>query len=228
MKQLFAIFCALFLMPMVSAQAWIGGPFSNNTFFGEQGDDGVYEAVATGPNALGIYRIVVGNNFEGANPQGVQASAANVNANFSIEFGVSTEETIVIRNPLINSGNTVIGALGRPFNHIWFFEGVSYAGVSLGTASSILGQVHAVANAQRSNDLISRISSVPIEFRSTSSISSTFSASMERRGPRLPASAFSGTGTGRLSGDGIDPAENPPFNFFVIGSKVSSRILFGL
>lgn len=200
MKQLFAIFCALFLMPMVSAQAWVGGPFSNNTFFGEQGDDGVYEAVATGPNALGIYRIVVGNNFAGVNPQGVQASGPSSEAAGQI--------TTLIPRPGVSSGNVVIGALGRSENHLWFYEGVSYLGVSLGTASSVLGIVAGVGNAGA--------------ITGPGAINSSFNATLQRSGRFLPATAFSGTGLAQVSNTG------DRFSFFVFGSKVSSRITFGL
>jgi len=201
MKKLFAIFCAFFLSPMFSAQAWVGGPFSNNTFFGEQGDDGVYEAIATGPNALGIFRIVVGNNFAGVNPQAVQASSP------SNEVVSGGPGTTTVPRPGVQSGNVVIGALGRSENHLWFYEGVSYLGVSIGTASSIVGIVAAVAFAD--------------DFAGGESISSSFTASMRRTGRFLPASTFSGAGRARVTtGD--------EFAFVVFGSKVSSRILFGL
>jgi hypothetical protein len=58
-------------MPSFSAQARIGGPFSGNTYFPENGDDGVYEVAATATNRTGLYRIVVGNEFERVNPEGV-------------------------------------------------------------------------------------------------------------------------------------------------------------
>jgi len=200
MKQLFAIFCAIFLMPMVSAQAWIGGPFSNNTYFGEQGDDGVYEAIGTGPNALGIFRIVVGNQFQGVNPQGVQASGPSQES-----AGVLAT---VLTVPGVSSGNVVIGALGRPENHLWYFEGVSYLGLSIGTASSILGTVAGIGNAEAIGGVGNRISS-------------SFTANMRRSGRFLPATAFFGSGTAQVT-NGV------PFGFFVMGSKVSSRITFGL
>ena len=69
MKKLFALFCAICLMPSFSAHAWIGGPFSNNSFFGENGDDGVYEAVGFPTsgvsNGVGIFRWAVANNVVG-------------------------------------------------------------------------------------------------------------------------------------------------------------------
>lgn len=60
MKQVFAIFCAVILMPGLNAHAWVGGPWSNNNS-SPNGDDGVYEAVATTTNGMGIYRWGVFN-----------------------------------------------------------------------------------------------------------------------------------------------------------------------
>lgn len=61
MKKAFAVFCALVLMPGLNAQAWVGGPWSNNNLE-PSGDDGVYEAVATATNGLGLYRWGVKNS----------------------------------------------------------------------------------------------------------------------------------------------------------------------
>jgi len=227
MKKIFATFCALVLMPMFSAQAWIGGPFSNNTYFGENGDDGVYEAVATGPNALGIYRIVVGNNFEGVNPGGVSDSADPSSLGFNLTGG-TLSANYEVGLPTVFSGNSVLGALGRAQNHVWFFEGVSYTGFAVGTASSTLGIVAGIGSAQQSSDLLSRVNSVPADFQFDLVINSSFRASMEKSGRFLPSSAFSGAGRGRLTGSSINPQNNPPFRFLVFGSKVSSQILFGL
>lgn len=55
MKKVFAVFCALILMPSLNAHAWAGGPWSNNNVT-TTGDDGVYEAVAVATNGTGIYR----------------------------------------------------------------------------------------------------------------------------------------------------------------------------
>ncbi|MEM9017565.1 MAG: hypothetical protein AAGC68_11170, partial [Verrucomicrobiota bacterium] len=123
MKQLFAIFCAIILMPMFSASAWIGGPFSNNSYFGENGDDGVYEAVASATNALGLFRIVVGNSFAGSQEIATEGSSTVVTDIFG-------NVVAVINTPGIASGNIVIGGFGTASN-LWFYEGVSYTGTTL-------------------------------------------------------------------------------------------------
>lgn len=200
MKKIFAVFCAVVLMPTFSAHAWIGGPFSNNTFFSEDGDDGVYEAAATARNGIGLYRIVVGNDFEGVNPQGVNASVpapAGVNA------------VITIQVPGISSGNVVVGAFGNSFSNVWFFEGVFYAGITLGTASSVRGTVTAFAEARNNRGL------------GASVLSSSFVAKFEGSGGFIPARVFSGAGTAQLG-------TQDPFRFGVYGSKVSNRITLGL
>jgi len=61
MKKGIGLFLAVVLMPAMSAQAWIGGPWSANTY-ASNGDDGVYEAVATMTDGVGMYRWGVGNN----------------------------------------------------------------------------------------------------------------------------------------------------------------------
>lgn len=192
-------------MPSFSAHAWIGGPFSNNSFFGENGDDGVYEAVGTTTNGLGLFRIVVGNNFDGVNPSGVQASVPSEEPNFGSPL------TDNIQVPGISSGNIVFGALGNDANNIWYYQGVSYFGNSIGTVNSVQGIAAAVGRAFTGAD------------QTGDSILSAFQAQIERAGRFLPASAFSGTGELRVS---TDTATAVPFTVF--GSKVSSRITFGL
>lgn len=61
MKQVFAVFCIIILMPSMSAHAWVGGPWSNNNA-APGGDDGTYEAVATATNGMGMYRWGVKNS----------------------------------------------------------------------------------------------------------------------------------------------------------------------
>ena len=68
MKQAFAVFCAIILIPSVNSLAWRGGPFSNNNALAS-GDDGIYEAVGVTTNGLGTYRWQVKN----------QSNAAGVN-----------------------------------------------------------------------------------------------------------------------------------------------------
>lgn len=200
MKKLFTVFCAVCLMPTFSAQAWIGGPFSNNSFFGENGDDGVYEAAATAVNGIGLYRIVVGNDFNGVNPQGVLAS---------VPAQTTAPPGVLITVPGIASGNVVIGAYGSTFSNVWYHEGVFYAGITLGTASSVMGVVQGFGEARNLRGL------GPVL------LSSAFTANFQGTGKFLPARSFNGFGEGRI-GAGL------PFMFSVFGSKVSSRITLGL
>lgn len=202
MKKTFAVFCALFLMPMFSAQAWIGGPFSNNSFFGESGDDGVYEATATTKNGIGLYRIVVGNDFEGS--QEIVTAPSRVPLTDGQGNLIGFIDTVGV-----NSGNVIIGAFGQASN-LWFIEGVSYSGRTTGTVNSVSGAVVAVATAQDST--------------STLLLSSAFRARILGTGRSLPVSSFVGRGRGSVAG-GATPLT---FRFSVFGSKVSNDIFFGL
>ncbi len=200
MKKIFALFCAVVLMPSFSAHAWVGGPFGNNSFFGQNGDDGVYEAAATGKNAIGLYRIVVGNAFAGVNPTGVNAS---------IPATTTRPTGTVVTVPGISSGNVVIGAYGSPFNNIWYYEGLFYAGNTFGTASSVRGTVTAFGDARDNRGT------------GTNHIISRFVARFESGGDFIPARVFSGSGRAQLG-------TGRPFKFGVYGSKVSNTITLGL
>jgi hypothetical protein len=127
MKKIFAAFCAIVLMPSFSAQAWVGGPFSQNTYFGVDGDDGVYEAIATGRNAIGIFRIVVDN-------KGQSLGFSTTNTGVTFTFPVS--------------GNTSVGGLTSSNSNVWFVDGVSYFGDCLGTVNSKAGVVTAIGFAR--------------------------------------------------------------------------------
>lgn len=205
MKKIFTVFCAICLMPTFSAQAWIGGPFSNNSFFGEKGDDGVYEAAASANNGIGLYRIVVGNDFDGVNPSGVNASVPSV-----VPIPILAPNGAIIRTlevPGISSGNVVIGAYGNSFSNVWYYEGVFYAGTTLGTASSVMGTVTGFAESKNSSG--------------TEALTSSFIAKFQSGGKFLPARVFNGSGQGQIGAD-------LPFAFSVYGSKVSARITLGL
>ena len=203
MKKLFTVFCAVCLMPTFSAQAWVGGPFSNNSFFGENGDDGVYEAAATAPNGIGLFRIVVGNNFTGVNPTAVITSIPG-SVIVPAGSGIATTTTLPI-----GSGNVIVGALGSTFSNMWYVAGVFYAGTTWGTASSVMGTVQAMAEARNQRGV------GPVF------LSSAFVANFQGSGRFLPARAFSGFGR-------LTVGAGPEIPFSVFGSKVSSRILFGL
>jgi hypothetical protein len=179
MKKIFTVFCAICLMPTFSAQAWIGGPFSNNSFFGEDGDDGVYEAAASAFNGIGLYRIVVGNDFDGVNPKGVSASVPS-------QIPVPGINTVTV--PGISSGNVVIGAYGSSFSNVWYYEGVFFTQVStLGTASSVMGTVNRFCGGKRW--------SVGLGLNT---LSSSFIANFQGTGKFLPARVFSGSGQGQI------------------------------
>ena len=204
MKKIFAAFCAIVLMPSFSAQAWIGGPFSNNSFSGVNGDDGVYEVVATVRNGLGLYRIVVGNNFPGVNPTGVQASVPSETPN------TGTVLTDPIQVPGISSGNIFFGGLGGSSSNIWFFEGVTYSGNVTGTVNSAQGRAFGVASAFAGAN------------QTGNRISSQFRANLSGRGRLLAVRSFAGTG--RFD----SPRTGQVIRFTVFGSKISDSILFGL
>lgn len=120
MKKLFAIFFALAVIPSFHAHAWVGGPFDNNNFTPE-GDDGIYEAVATLANGVGLYRWGVGN----------RATAAAY---------TDTRQG--------NTGNVQFGAFqGTSNQHTWYFEGNVYYGTCFGTVNGSLGTVQCVGNA---------------------------------------------------------------------------------
>ena len=186
---------------MYSAHAWVGGPFSNNTFFGSGSEDGVYEATAAAVNGVGIFRIVVGNAYQGVNPEGVVATAPSTQA----ENG-----NAIILVPGVNSGNVFVGAFGgRSF--VFFYEGVSYIGTTLGSVSGVNGSVFAVGGGNDNNGA------------GTNSLGASFTARIQRSGNFIPATAFNGSGTGRING-----AAATEFSFTVFGSKVSNNIFFGL
>ncbi|MDF1823290.1 MAG: hypothetical protein P1U68_01535 [Verrucomicrobiales bacterium] len=202
MKQLFALFCALVLLPSFSAHAWIGGPFSNNTFFGENGDDGVYSASASGPNAIGLFRFTVANNFAGSQEIATDATETVIYDVFGVPI-------TTITTPGINSGNLAIGGFGSTTN-IWFVEGVSYTGSTLGNVDSVSGAVFAVGTAS--------------DGAGTAALSSAFQGALNRSGQFLPSSSFTGVGEGAID----DGTTISFFGFTVFGSKVSDSILFGL
>lgn len=204
MKKLFALFCAVCLMPAFSAQAWIGGPFSNNSFFTPAGTDGVYEATATAMNGIGIYRFTVGNEFQGVNPQGVQASVPSEKPNTGTGL---IPQTIDV--PGIASGNIVIGGIGNTFTSIWYFRGVQYFGITLGSVSSVTGKVVAMSAGRNNQGTGGR------------TLNTTFKATIATSGAFIASTPFMGIGRGGTS-NGVR------FRFTVMGSKVSNKITFGL
>ncbi|NNE91541.1 MAG: hypothetical protein HKN23_07830, partial [Verrucomicrobiales bacterium] len=124
MKKLFAIFMAAVLLPGYTSFAWIGGPFSQNSYF-TNGDDGIYEAIATMSNGLGMYRFAVRNN------------------------GVSGESAAGAVNGLHDSNVLFNGGILQAVStNVWFYKGITYIGPCFGTASTEMGIVTAVGNAE--------------------------------------------------------------------------------
>lgn len=119
MKKGFAVFVALVVMPLAPANAWVGGPFGNNSGL-SQGDDGVYEAVAICSNGMGLYRFGVRNN-PGTTTGTVQTSSSNVEFNAGLLTGRSS--------------------------NIWYYRGISFFGTCLGSVNSTMGSVAVVGNA---------------------------------------------------------------------------------
>lgn len=206
MKQLLGIFCALCLVPSFSAHAWIGGPFSNNTYFGEEGDDGVYEAVAipfgSARNGVGTYRWGVTNNFPGLDPQNTTSV-------------ILTSSTGASGFTVPVSGNVEFAGVGN-FTHSWFITGTYYRGFCQGTVNSGLGSITCIGAAQ-SADGLSGVSE---------SISSSFRASFTARNQGIPIRRFEGRGSASTT-DGSGAFLN--FRFAIFGSKVANSVnYFGL
>lgn len=216
MKKIFTIFCAVCLMPSFSAHAWIGGPFSNNSYFSEQGDDGVYEAVAipvnnrANPNqviknGIGMYRWAVTNNTSFSDGVSTSVSQVFFDDQGNILF------TLVDIIPL--TSNVYFGGVGQT-SHTWFIEGVAYRGSCEGTANSGIGVINCVGTAA-SND-------------GTGLIESTFKgkySSAGDGGEGIPISRFRAKGRG-TSVDFNDPANSANFRFRVFGSKVTQGVTY--
>lgn len=205
MKQLFAIFCAVCLMPSMTSFGWVGGPFSNNTYFGENGDDGVYEAVAvpTSPgtrNGIGLFRWGVTNDFPGLNP-------ANITSFRFTRGDAFTDFTIPV------SGNVQFSGVST-FNHSWFLRGVFYTGFCNGTVNSGIGFVSATGVASSTAGITGTVES----------ISSSFRARFTNEGDGIVVRRFEGRGRASSTVDAFGQ-----FRFFAFGSKVHDGVqYFGL
>lgn len=212
MKKLFAIFCAVFLMPTFSAQAWIGGPFSNNAFFGEDGDDGVYEAVAFPvrnangkglTNGIGVFRWAVTNNKAFNEDTTTSISTVFFDNQGNIAF------TLVNIQPI--TSNVYFGGVGQ-VSHTWFVEGVSYRGNCDGVVNSGIGAITCVGQATNVED-------------NTQTVSSSFKAKFDGSGEGLPILRFSGRGRGETHNFFI-PTEDQRFHFIVFGSRVTPTVTY--
>ncbi|HRQ87569.1 MAG TPA: hypothetical protein PLA50_02155 [Bacteroidia bacterium] len=203
MKKIFAIFCSICLMPAFSAQAWIGGPFSNNSYFGENGDDGVYEAVAfpvggAVGNGIGIFRWGVGNSSSFSSAGTISVSQVIYDNQGNVMM------TLVDVRPV--ASNIYFGGTGQ-ISHSWFIEGVAYRGNCDGVVNSGLNIVSCVGTAR--NPIVN-----------ANFISSGFEGTIDNKGKGLPITRFSGYGQGQSTVGGVVT----DFDFVAFGSKVSNGI----
>jgi hypothetical protein len=197
MKKIFALFSSFCLIPTFSAQAWIGGPFSENTYFGVNGDDGIYEAIATGVNAIGIFRIIVDN----------EGQSLGVTVVTDPNGGGQT----IVQNPV--SGNTSIGGLTSTNSNVWFVNGISYFGNCVGTVNSKLGIVSGIGFA-RDPETIGAVAD------------SSFSAQLDRSGRNIASIPFSGRGVVRITST-ANQTRLAQLRFRVFGTKVSNSVNYG-
>jgi len=216
MKKIFALFCAVFLMPSFSAHAWIGGPFSNNSYFSQSGDDGVYEAVGipvnnrANPNqriknGIGLYRWAVTNNTSFSDEVSTSISQVFFDVFGNIAF------TLVDVVPL--TSNVYFGGVGQ-VSHTWFVEGVAYRGTCEGTVNSGIGTVNCIGSASDAGG--------------TSLIESSFKgkySSAGDGGQGIPISRFRARGRGTFIEVG-NPAGTVAFRFRVLGSKVTQNVTY--
>jgi hypothetical protein len=173
MKKIFAVFCAVWLVPSFSAHAWIGGPFSNNSF-SDKVDDGVYEAVAIPVNNRANPNQVVKNGI------GMYRWAVTNNTSFS--------DAVAPNAGIPFTSNVYFGGLGQ-VSHTWFIEGVAYRGLCEGTANSGIGVINCVGTAASSGG--------------TALIESSFKGEFSNAGDGgegVPISRFRAKGRGTLVG----------------------------
>lgn len=155
MKKVLGIFLAIILMPAAQVQAWIGGPFSNNSHF-VNGDDGIYEAYATVQNGTGLFRFAVRNN------------------------GVSSEGTVGGINP---SNVDFGGILTSSSINIWYYRGITYVGNTIGMANSDLGIVSATGNAVAGNNVFNNTNYFGPSGNNVGFANSTWTARIKQKFP---------------------------------------------
>ncbi len=181
MKKVLGVFLAIVLMPASQVQAWIGGPFSNNSYF-TNGDDGIYEAYATLQNGTGLFRFAVRNN------------------------GTSSESAAGAVNGMVSSNVMFSGGLLQSVSScFWYFRGVTYAGPCVGIANSEMGIVSAIGNAQ-SNTIsnpasttgINGISIAGPQGQNIDFANSSWTAKIKQK---FPIVRFNGSGTVTFTGD---------------------------
>ena len=128
MKKVFGIFAAVILMPALQVQAWVGGPWSNNSYQ-DNGDDGIYEAVGSLTDGTAMYRWAVNNEGTAAGTAFTAPAGAINGAHASnVQFG---------------------GLFGSTNPHVIWYRGIVYYGRCFGIVNSGLhgGLVMVTGNA---------------------------------------------------------------------------------
>lgn len=128
MKQIIGIFSALVLVPSMQVQAWIGGPWGNESYQAN-GDDGVYEAIGTMTDGTAMYRWSVFNENPGGAALGgggglFGGGGSGVTSN--VQFG---------------------GLSGAASSHVIWYRGLIYYGRCFGLVNSHLKQIMVTGNA---------------------------------------------------------------------------------
>ncbi|MCB1064743.1 MAG: hypothetical protein KDN20_17715 [Verrucomicrobiae bacterium] len=123
MKQAFGIFLAILIMPTFQVQAWIGGPFSGNSYH-DNGDDGVYEAIGSMTDGTAMYRWAVNNENAGGVPMTGADAGGSLTSN--VQFG---------------------GLVGASSPHVIWYRGVVYYGRCFGLVNSNMGRVSVTGSA---------------------------------------------------------------------------------
>ena len=211
MKKLFAILLALLVIPSFHAHAWVGGPFSNNSYT-PNGDDGIYEAVAipraNGFNGVGLYRFGIFNR----NPGGTAFTNGQAGNTSNVNFG---------------------GFVGSNNQHVWYINGATYFGTCFGTVNSSIGTIRCVGNAADASPVAlganqtANTPGVVVAGNNPTDryANSHFTAQIRKGNYFHAARQFQGGGTLATS---LDPvavgATFETFSFLVFGSRVSFAV----
>ncbi len=209
MKQVFGIFSAIILMPAFQVQAWIGGPFSNNSYQ-TNGDDGIYEAVGSMTDGTAMYRWAVHNE----NPGGVAIVGPNA--------GGETTSNVLFG-----------GLVGAVSPHVIWYRGVVYYGRCFGIVNSGLnGTVLVTGNATNAGSVFDNtgnpvganangvLITPPLTTPATKSVAnSTFRAKITQK---YPMKRFHGRG--QVHYFGAAGAPDGITNFLQHGHKVGMKV----
>lgn len=204
MKKVFGIFAAVILMPSLQVQAWVGGPWSNNSYQAN-GDDGVYEAVGSLTDGTAMYRWAVNNQGAGSNTTFTHpAGSVNGASSSNVQFG---------------------GLFGSANPHIIWYRGIVYYGRCFGLVNSGLhgGLVMVTGNATDDASIggqtLNGITLQSVGANVKGIANSTFRARINRSSYNK---RFHGYGQVHFIGAG-DPVEGIT-NFLQHGHKVGMKI----